>query len=108
MKHYSALFYEIVFHPKVMIARKIVYFYAKVGEFGDFAQESGVALGNYRLIFMPEVEHIAKQIHGTCLVFDAIEEAYETTLLHATALNGETAKMCIGEEIDGFHIDVGD
>jgi hypothetical protein len=108
MKHYSALFYEIVFHPKVMIARKIVHFNAKVGEFGDFTQESGETFGNYRLIFVPEVEHIAKQIHGTCLVFDAIEEAYETTFLHATALNGKTAKMCIGEEIDGFHIDVGD
>ena len=37
VEHDTALFDQIIAHPQVVVAREVVYFDTKVGEFGEFA-----------------------------------------------------------------------
>ena len=42
---------------------------------------------------MPEVEHIAHEIHGSRLVLDAVQKTHQTAFLHTTMLDGATAQV---------------
>lgn len=37
-------------------------------------------------------------------MFDGVEKAYQAPLLHAAALDGETAQVGVRQEIDGLHV----
>jgi len=89
MEYQSALFLQIVIRPDIVVARKEMHFHAKVGELGELAEEARVALGHYVAILVPEVEHIAKEIYGFCLVFYLVEEIDKATFLHPSVGNGE-------------------
>ena len=87
----TALFFQIFVGPDVVVARKVVYLDSHVGEFGHFAQKACETFGHYVAVFVPEVEHVAQQIDGSCFVLDAVEKTYQPALLHPLMRNGQRA-----------------
>ena len=52
---------------------------------------------------MPEVEHVAQQIHRGGLRLNLIEKAHETAFLSAWMLSCERAEVGVGEKVDIPH-----
>ena len=103
MHRHAAFLLEIVVHPKVVVAREEMHLNAHVRQLADFAEQARVAFRHHRAVFVPEVEHVAQQVHGGRLVLDAIEEIHEAALLRAAVRNGKAAKVRVGKEIDVLH-----
>jgi hypothetical protein len=60
-------------------------------------------LGTTYYVLVPEVEHVAQQVHGFRLVLDAVEEIHQAPFLRASMLDGPRAQVRIGKEINIFH-----
>lgn len=95
---------EVVVAPPVVVARKEVHLHPSIGKLGEFAQETCVSFGHHMAKLVPIVEHIAQQVDGRRLVFDAVEEVHQPSLVHTPMGNGSRAQMGIGKEVDVFHI----
>ena len=78
----------ILVGPDVVVAGKVMRLDTHVGELRDFSKETGIALGYYIFIFVPEIEHVAQQVDGSRLLLDAIEKANQSAFLHALVRNG--------------------
>ena len=83
---HAAFVVQIAVGPDVVVARKEVHFYAHVGEFGYFSEEARVAFGHDIAVFVPEIEHVAKQIYGACLGLYGVKEPYKPPLLRAAVV----------------------
>ena len=94
---------QIVIGPDVVVACEVVHLDAHVCQLGYLSKETGEAFGHHIFIFVPEVKHIAQQIDSCCLLLDRVKEAHQSSLLHASVLNGPRAKVGIGKEIDILH-----
>lgn len=94
---------QIVAHPKVVVPHKVVYLYARVGQFAELPKETGIAFWHYGAVFEPKVEHIAHQVDGRCVVFDGIQEIDQPPFLCALVADGATAQVGVREEIDFLH-----
>jgi hypothetical protein len=79
----AALFFKIAIFPDVVVSSEEMHLYASVGEFGYLAEKARVALWHDVLVLMPEIEHIAQEIHGRCLCLNLIEKTHETAFLSA-------------------------
>ena len=88
MHNDTALFSQIVSAPNVMVSCEEVYFHSYIRQFGQFAQETGIAFRHNGLEFIPKVEHIAQQIHGRSFVLDTVEEVDEASFLCAPVFDG--------------------
>ena len=65
----------------------------------ELAEKARVALWHDVFVFMPEVEHVAQQIHRGGLRLNLIEKAHETAFLSARMLSCERAEVGVGEKI---------
>ena len=99
-RHATFLF-QIVKTPDVMIAGKVMYLDAHVGQFAYLAEEACIAFWYDGLILKPEVEHVAEHVDGTRLVLYLVEEAHESPLLLSGVRNGKTSQMGIGYKVNG-------
>lgn len=94
---------QVVENPNVVVADEPVYFDTAVGEFGDFSEKAGEAARHRIFVFVPVVEHVAKQIQYGNIVLDAVEPAHRFAF--ALALFGRRqrchAQMEVGDKIDG-------
>ena len=99
----ATLLLEVAVGPEVVVAGKKVYLYAAVGEFGELAEKSGVALGHHVAVLVPEIKHIAQEIDGGSLVLDAVKKPHQPALVHPGVGDGERAQVGIREEIDVLH-----
>ena len=88
MQDDATLLGQIVAAPDVVVAREEVHFHAQVGQFGQFAQEARISLGYDGLEFVPEVEHVAQQIDGSCLVLDAVQKVDQAAFLRPPVFDG--------------------
>jgi hypothetical protein len=95
MQENTTLLLKIAIGPDVMIARKEVDIDSHVCQLGYLTEETGVAFGDYILVFIPKVKHIAQQINGTCLMLDAVKEAHQPPLLHPGMRDGKRTQMGI-------------
>lgn len=98
----AAFLLEVAIGPDVVVAGEEVHFHAHVGQFRQFAEKARIAFGHHISVFVPEVKHVAEQIHGLRLVLDAVEEAHKPALLHTAVRYGERPKMGVGKKIDVF------
>ena len=87
----TTLLLEIAVCPDVVVAGKEMDFDTHVCQFGQFAEETGVATGHDITVFVPEVKHVAKEIDGGGLVLDAVEETDQTAFVHARMVDGKRA-----------------
>ena len=55
----TTLLFQIAISPDVVVACKVMHLDTHIGEFGDFSQKTGEALGHHIFIFVPEIEHVA-------------------------------------------------
>ena len=55
----TALLFQITVSPNVVVACEVMHLDTHIGEFGEFSQEAGEALGHHIFVFVPEVEHVA-------------------------------------------------
>ena len=94
----AALPGEVVFAPDIMVAGEEVYGYAGIGQLGQFAQQTGVALGNGIAVLEPEVEYIAQHVQALGLWLYLIQETAQVLLLLQWILRCATPQMCIGYE----------
>ena len=73
--HHGADFLlKIVEHPHVVVAEEEVYLNAAVGQFGQFAQQAGIAARHKMAVSEPEVEHITKQEQLAAVGFNVVEQ----------------------------------
>ena len=107
MEYHSALALEVSIGPQVVIASKVVYFNAVVGQLGKIAKEACKPFRHSQSIFVPKVEHVAEQVDSRRFVLDFVEEAYEATFLCALVIHCPGAEMGIGKEIYIFHVKEG-
>ena len=104
MQDDAALPLQVVAAPDVVVADEEVHLHPEVRQFGHLAQEARVALGHDGLEFVPEVEHVAQQVDGGCLVLDAVQESDQAAFLRPSVGDGERAQVGVGEEVDVLHI----
>ena len=71
-----------------MVAAEVVDFHAHVRQLADFPQNARVALGDYRAVLVPKVEHVAQQVNGVCLVLDAVQKIGKSAFLRAAVGDG--------------------
>ena len=100
MHRHAAFLFEVVALPKVVVAVKVVHLDAHVGEFADFAKQARIALRHHRAVFVPEVEHIAQQVHRLRLVFDFVQKTHQTAFLRAGMRNSQAAQMSIRQKVN--------
>ncbi len=81
--NHPALSAQVVQCPHVVVSGKEMHFHSVVGEFRQFSEETGKAARHYRLIFKPEVEHIAKHIHSLSFVLYLVKEIHQPAFLRA-------------------------
>ena len=74
MQDNTALFLQVFVGPDIVVASEVMYLDTHVGQFGYLSEETGEAFWHHIFIFVPEVEHIAQQIDGCCLVLDRVKE----------------------------------
>ena len=108
MQNHAALLLQIIEAPDIVITSKVMYFDAHIGQFADFAEEACIALWHNRLIFEPEVEHVAEHIDDSGLVLYLIEEAHQAPFLLAAVRNCETAQMSVTDKVNVFHLSIVD
>ena len=72
-----------------------MYFDPAVGQFRQLAEETGVALGHYVAVLVPEIEHIAEHIDGRSLRLDTVEKPYKPAFLHPGVGDGQRAQVGI-------------
>lgn len=56
----TELLFEVAIHPHIVVANEHRDGDASVGKFGQLSQQAGVAFGNNRLIFKPEIKQITQ------------------------------------------------
>ena len=83
MNYHSTLVVQIAIRPNVVVAREVVHLNAHVGKLRQFAEEARVALGHRITPLIPEVEHVAQQIYGTCLGLYRVKKTHKPALLSA-------------------------
>lgn len=74
MQNHTALFVKIVESPHVVIASKVMYFYASISEFGKFAKKTCVSLWNDIMILKPEIKDISQQIYSRCIMTNRVKK----------------------------------
>ena len=99
----TTLALQVVIGPDVVVACEIVHLDTHISQLGNLTEETGEALRHHIAVFVPEVEHIAQQIDGSCLVLDTIEEPYQPTFLHTLVVNGPRTEVSIRQKIDILH-----
>ena len=104
MQDDAAFLFEVSVGPDVVVTREVMNLDTHIGEFRQLSKETCIALGHHMSVLVPEVEHVAQQIDGSRLLLDAVEESYQSALLHALMLYGKRAQMGVGQEIDILHI----
>ena len=82
MQYHAALLLQVLIGPDVMVAGEVMHLDTHVGQFGYLAEKAREALRHHILVFVPEVEHVAQQVDGCCLLLDGVEESHEPALLH--------------------------
>ena len=82
MENHAAFLFQIAIHPDVVVASEVMHLYAHIGQFRDLSQETCISFGYGIFPFVPEIEHVAKQIHGCRLVFNIVKEPHESSFLH--------------------------
>ena len=85
----TTLLLQIIVGPDIVVAGEVMHLDAHVRQFRDFPKESGEAFRHHIFIFIPEVEHVAQQIHCRRLLLDGVEESHESALLHPLVRNGQ-------------------
>lgn len=93
MENHSTFLLQIAVHPDVVVAGEVMHLHTHVGQLRQFAQEARVALGHHILVFIPEVEHIAEQIHGGSFMLDVVEESHQAALMHPAVVDGKRPEV---------------
>ena len=104
VQYYSALLLQVVVGPDVVVAGEVVHLHTHVGKLRELAQKASVATRHHILVFIPEVEHVAKQVYGAGLLLDRVKEAHEAALLHALVRNGPRAEVGVAQKIYWSHL----
>ena len=84
---HSALVAQITVRPNVVISGEVVYLDAHVGKLRQLSEEARVALWHGITPLVPEVEHVAKQIYGTCLGLYRVKKTHKPALLSAAVFD---------------------
>ena len=100
---HATLLLQVAVGPNIVIACKEVHLNPHICQFRYLAQETRVPFRHHIAIFVPEVEHIAQQIHGRSLVLYAIEKAHQASFLCAGMRYGPRSKMSIAKKIYILH-----
>ena len=89
VKNNATFLRQVLIGPDVVIAREVMHLDAHIRQFRQLSQEAGKAFGYNILVLIPEVEHVAQQVDGGSLLFDAVKEAYQSAFLHPLMRNGQ-------------------
>ena len=65
-------FLKIASHPHIVVAHKKMNRNTAISQFGQFAQQPDIALGNYMPVLKPEVEHVAYNKYFGSRFFNSI------------------------------------
>ena len=95
MYYHSALVLQITVRPNVVVSGEVVHLNAHVGKLRQLAEEARVALGHRITPLIPEVEHVAKQIYGTCLGLYRVKKTHKPALLSAAVFNSPRPEVGI-------------
>ena len=91
MKNHPTFLLQVSIRPDVVVANEIMHLDTAVGQFGQFAKEACVSLGNNMAVFIPEVEHVAKKIDSLCVLLYLVKKTYQAAFLHPAVRNGKGA-----------------
>ena len=103
MYYHSALVVQITVRPNVVVAREVVHLNAHVGKLRQFAEEARVALGHRITPLIPEVEHVAQKIYGTCLGLYRVKKTHKPALLSAAVFYSPRPEVGVRKEIYVLH-----
>ena len=95
----AELFGEVVVHPHVVVADKVVDFDAQIGQFAEFAQQAAIAFGNGLPIFKPEVKNIAQQVEFGDIGFDLVQPMDKMPFADQTCSRIGRSQVQIGCEV---------
>ena len=84
----TALFLSVFVGPDVVVAREVMHLDTHVGQFREFAEETGIALRYHVFVFVPEVEHVAQQVDGSGLLLDRVKKSHQPAFLHPSMWDG--------------------
>ena len=90
---HATLLLQVVVSPNVVVAREEVHLDAHIGQLRQLAEEAGETLWHHIFIFIPEVEHVAKEVNGRCLVLDGVEKSHQPALLHPAVRHRERTEV---------------
>lgn len=88
---------EVIEHPHVMVAHKIMQFNTCVSHLSHAPEETDVSFGNDIAIGKPEVEHVAKKEYFGGVWRDAVKQSAEFFLPFFGVMT--YAEVCVGDEI---------
>ena len=80
-----------------------MHLHAHIGQLRDLTQETRIAFRHSIFPFVPEIEHVAKQIDGRGLVLDVIKEPYQSSFLHPLMRDGPRTEVSITQNVDILH-----
>ena len=89
----AALLLEVIVGPDVVVAGEEVHLDAHVRQLGKLAEEARVALWHNVFVLVPEVEHVAEQVHGGGFRLYVVEETHQAAFLRACVVDGQRAQM---------------
>ncbi len=95
-------FLEISAHPHVMIAGKEMNGDTRIRDRGQLPQNAGIAFGNDRPVFVPEVEEVTYDKDLRRILPDLLQEGDDLSFAHQAGRMVGGTQMKIGEEVDLF------
>ena len=91
VQNHSTFFLQIITTPDIVVSDEEMHFHSPVGQFRQFAQETGISLRHNQLEFVPKVEHIPQEIHSRSPFLNTVEEIDQTAFLSAAMRNSPRA-----------------
>jgi hypothetical protein len=91
MNYDTTFLLKVTISPDVVIANEVMHLYTAVGQFGQLAKEACESLGDNMAVFVPEVEHVSKEIDSFCVLFYLVKKTYQAAFLHPAVRNGKGA-----------------
>jgi hypothetical protein len=96
------LLFKVAAHPHIVIAGKKMNGNTRIGDLRHLSQDTGIAFGHYRPVFIPEIEEVPYDKDFRGILPDLFEESDDVPFADQAGRMIGSAQMKIREEIDLF------
>ena len=101
--YHSALPFQIVAEPHVVVSGKEMHFYSAVCKFAYLSEKTRKAFWHDIFVLIPKIKHIAEQIYCRGVLLDVGKKPNKPPFLCAAVGGGKRTKVGVRNEIHVFH-----